>query len=436
MKKILKSQQGIAILMVMTAIVILIGIWSEFTFESKISRIKATNLLDKSQSKLMAESGLQLAMVRLRLYKEAYNFVLTNPNAKNNIQLQLLNQIWEIPFKFPIPENKDMNASLKSMLENFKKDSLLEGEFTVTIENISSRLNLNLLRVSLLEKALTVNTNPGSPPDQNPPEQMTAMQSVEQQLFNHINRIIQEKTQKDELDEKYTGLDVPELINHIRHYVSDPQSYDTPFLQESIQKFSEIKMEPKFGPFSSISEIYQVPGMDDFIVDLIKNEFSVYPVTQIDLNKITSNMLRILLPNISEDEIKEFFTIRDNPNLPVFINSLEDFKNIVVTRMNIISGSEFTTRFDDLKKQGMDFGPSPTLFKITSMGTMNRASYNIVAYVSVPTKQTTPTATPPSTPKPQGEASETENPTTQPGTAKPAQQAQLLDPRIIEIQIN
>ena len=71
LKVILKNESGVALMMIMTAIILLMAIYGEFTFESKISRIKATNVMDRSQAKLLAESGLAMAMTRLKLYKEA-----------------------------------------------------------------------------------------------------------------------------------------------------------------------------------------------------------------------------------------------------------------------------------------------------------------------------------------------------------------------------
>src|SRR5665647_1082933 len=94
LSNILKNQRGVALMMIMTSIIILMAIYGEFTFDSKISRIKATNILDRAQAKLLAESGLQLAITRLRLYKEAHNYVESNPTAKQNVPAQLLNQLW------------------------------------------------------------------------------------------------------------------------------------------------------------------------------------------------------------------------------------------------------------------------------------------------------------------------------------------------------
>ena len=71
LKFILQNDSGVAIIMVLSAIVLLTTIMMNFSFESNINRIKAYNIENKGQAKLTAESGLQFAMVRLRLYQEA-----------------------------------------------------------------------------------------------------------------------------------------------------------------------------------------------------------------------------------------------------------------------------------------------------------------------------------------------------------------------------
>jgi type II secretory pathway component PulK len=85
LEKILGNESGVALMMIMTAMILLMAIYGEFTFESKIARLKATNILDKAQARLLSESGLQLAMTRLRLYREAYNTIQKNNDAKNMV---------------------------------------------------------------------------------------------------------------------------------------------------------------------------------------------------------------------------------------------------------------------------------------------------------------------------------------------------------------
>ena len=71
MKKFLKdlhhiqsNQDGIALMMVITAIVLLTTIMITFSFDSNVNKLKAYNIEDKGQAKLTAESGLQMAITR------------------------------------------------------------------------------------------------------------------------------------------------------------------------------------------------------------------------------------------------------------------------------------------------------------------------------------------------------------------------------------
>jgi hypothetical protein len=180
------------------------------------------------------------------------------------------------------------------------------------------------------------------------------------------------------------------------------------------------------------------------LIELIQNEFSVYPNTQIDFNKLTANMLKILIPTMTDDDIREFFLWRDDPEQPKFINSKGDFKRYVVEQERLMSEGDFDARLKLFEDKGISFGSNPNLFKIISEGTFNRANYTLVAYVVLPKNETTPPS-----PCPQGQVGTPPNcrpanpndppPIAQPGggTNHPSDQnTQLLEPKIIEIQVN
>lgn len=438
--KILKNQRGVAIMMVMTAIILLMAIYGEFTFESKISRIKAINILDRSQSKLMAESGLQLAMARLRLYKEAYNKVQGNANAKNAVQPQLLNQLWEVPFMYPIPITGEASRAFKDTVEKFSSESLLEGEMRVTIQNISNRLNLNMLRIDVTK----YNPDPDSEDRPQDTQSMINMAdnailtdvSVDQSLYFLLKRLVDEKKQTDEgFEDRYSNLNYQELLTGLKYFMSDMGSMaQDPLAGEAEVNFQRIPLTPKFGPMSSASELYVIPGWSDELIELIQNEFSVYPSTQIDFNKLTANMLKILIPSMTDDQVKEFFLWRDDPDKPQFINSKDDFKKYIVNQERLMSENDFENRIKLFESKGISFGSNPNLFKIVSEGVYNRSTYTLVAYVVLPKSEipkcpegqigTPPNCRVPGPGEDNQRAQNTE------------QNAQLLEPRIIEIQIN
>lgn len=449
-KFILNNQRGVALMMVMTAIILLMAIYGEFTFESKISRLKATNILDKSQAKLLAESGQQLALARLRLYKEAYNKIQSNQDAKKMVQSQLLNQLWELPFIYPVPIMKDTPSSAKDTINKFTKETLLDGELKVTIQNLSNRLNLNMLRIDVTKFN----------PDKDEPQDSSSLLnmadnailnnvSVEQSLFFLLKRLVDEKKEKDEdFNERYSNLNYQELVTNLKYYVSDfGTMMNDPFAAEAENRFRQIPLSPKFGPLASISELYSMPGWDDQLIELIQNEFSVYPNTQIDFNKLTSNMLRILLPTLSDTDISDFFLWRDDPERPKFLNTKADFKKYFVEQERLISDTYFEDRLKLFEQKGISFGANPNLFKIVSEGTYNRSTYTLVSYVVLPKQENKPNpnqcppgqiGTPPNCrPRTAGDPPLNENDNPTPPTTPPTETpTQLLEPRIIEIQIN
>jgi type II secretory pathway component PulK len=437
LKIILKNERGVALMMIMTAIILLMAIYGEFTFESKISRIKATNVMDRSQAKLLAESGLAMAITRLKLYKEAFNKLESNTAAKGQVPPQLLNTLWEVPFIFPIPIGAGANAAVKETVKKFTEDSLLDGSMRVTVTNISNRMNLNMLRFDTAKKTPIDPNNPDPEVDPNDgivDPSPTAIQnnvSVDQSLYFLMKRLVDEKKEKDEgFEDRNGNINYQQLVSNLKFFMSDYQSLLTdPMAGEAESNFSRIPLTPKYGPLSSASELYVIPGWTDELIELIQNEFSVYPSAQIDLNKLTTNMLRILVPNIDEEQIRSFFEYRDNPEQPKFFNTIDDFKKWVVEVERIMNDTDFTARIEKFTKAGITFGSNPNLFKVISEGLYNRSTYTLVAYIYMPKQQS-------NVAKPVKTAEETEAEYQKRVAAATNSSTQLLEPRIIELQIN
>ena len=438
------NESGVAIIMVLSAIVLLTTIMTNFSFDGNVNRIKAYNIENKGQAKLTAESGLQFAMVRLKLYQEAFNYLEKNISAKEFAPPEVLNSIWNFPFIYPIPITSQMNQTQKESIRKFSENVFLKGSLKLTISNLSQKINLNLLRVSLLAQAIDAQESTSETDNQSANEEDQEY-NVENQIFNNLRYSIERKSEKDELfQNKYYGTDPRVLTNTLKVYISDPNSLNDD--GGAAQEFDKINITPKKAPISSFSEIYTLPGWDDELVELIKGEFTVYGALLIDLNRITDKMLRLLIPTITDEEVKEFFEYRDNPEDPKFFNKSEDFKNYIVKIGNVLNNDEYDERIAKFEAQGLKFGPTPTLFKVISVGIEGRATYTLTAYISLPTK-------PIVKPKPittntteesenerinDSESSNTEeNDTNSTETVEETEQpTQLLSPRILEIFIS
>jgi type II secretory pathway component PulK len=380
-KSFLKNQKGsIAIMMVISAVVIITPVVVNFTFDTTVNQLKVYNIEDRAKAKLTAESGIKFAIARLRLYKEAYNFLQNNSAAKEVVKPQTLDMIWNFPFIYPIPTSGKMNAIQREAIKDFHEKTILDGTMQLTINNISNKINLNLLRISLLVEAQTQqNTETEESSNNEDDEQFNA----ESQLIKALTNAIELESEKNEnFSSQYFGLEVDPLVNELKYYISDPRSIEDAAGADSA--FATAEVSPKRAPLVSTSELYSLPSWPDEITNLILNEFTVHGAIMIDLNKITDKLLTLLIPDITPEDIAEFFKYKNDPDDPKHFNSLADFKNYIVNIGNIMNESDFKERFDKFLKQGLQFGPTPTLFKVVCSSTVGRSTFNLTAYITLP----------------------------------------------------
>ncbi len=440
--KLIKNQKGVAIIMVLTAITILMAIMGDFTFDTKINKIKSYNLQEKIQAQLNAEAGLRLALMRLRLYKEAFNYIENNQSVKEKIKMESVNAIWEVPFLFPIPILPNMLAKQKAAIGKFVKNSLLEGNVQTYVYNISNKINLNLLRVSAFLQTNKKTTNENEDNSSNNNTNSEGNVDAYKELSKLVSQTIENKSREDEnFAEKYSGQNVDELISIIKFYISDPNSdYDDVYKTNAENVFLENKITAKHASMASASELYMLAGWSDELIKTLENEITVHSNVMIDLNKITDKVLRLIIPGIDDQDVKDFFEYRDSADDPHPFNSVKDFQNYVTNIGRFMSTADFDKRMQEFEKAGIKFGSAPTLFLITSIGEYNRSTVTIDAYVSMPARPqvqvTTTTTNPDDTEEPVEEPEEPEQNGTNNTTKKPKPQAALLlEPRIVEIII-
>ena len=131
----LKSANGIAILMVMSAIAILSFLLIDFTFDVKVNKLRVYNQQDKIQAKLNAEAGLNFALAKMRLYQEGRNILEKNEQLKASVGERPLESIVTQPFIYPIPEALFSGANLvqKDAITKFIEQIVLKGELSVSV---------------------------------------------------------------------------------------------------------------------------------------------------------------------------------------------------------------------------------------------------------------------------------------------------------------
>ena len=428
----MNNNRGVALIMVLSSIAILTAIILSFSYEAQINQIRSHNLVDRTQAKLTAESGLKIAMTSLTVYRDIFNKVQQNSTFKQNAPASLLNQIWSLPFIYPIPFSDDLSVGQKNIIRDFQEDSLLQGEFQVSVQNLGNKLNLNLLRLSYLND----NDRDDNDRDDDRDDQDQDELSFKDQFVELLRRAIDQKKEDDRIfNEKYQRIEPEFLIALIEIYVSDDSELcETDFCRQAETAYQQEGILPKGAPLANMDELFLLPVWNQELIELIRSEVSVHPILMIDLDSLTSKLLALILPDLTQENIDEYFKWKNDSEEPQVIERPDDMKVFFVDLANILSDEEFTRRFNDLEKIGIQFGPDASLFRILSQATYLEGSYEIEAIVSMPLLPTPPPRN----------AQQQVNPQTGeplPGQTPPANQeepeypVQLLEPRIVDLFI-
>lgn len=446
---ILHNQRGVAILMVLTAVAILALVLADFSFETTVHQLKVYNQQDRLQARLNAESGVNMAMSRLRLYQEARNLLEGNENLREIINPSQIEALLLSPFMYPIQLPQEAGAIQRSALQDFESNIMFDGEMTVQIRQVSGFLNPNNMRVN--PRPPGQDQAPIDDFDNDPDDRRSQNPAlfIEQQLVETLTRLIEDRRVDDQVfNARFGNLDPELLIKEIKFYISDAEAFEDVERGEIESRYLAQDLRPKYAPLTSIDELYLLEGWPDEIVDMIKPYLTVHEVSIIAVNELTEDLLRILFPDISDMQVEEFFLYRlGDPERgvdPQEFQSPEDFKNVVVNRIGIIGDQEYDERMEDFEAAGLSIGVAGKLFQVTSVGRKGRATYQLVAFIDLPLKPTPwrPTGTDGAPPPPDAEDQnpddrapiDNEGPGSGGGTQGPPK-PELLTPRIIEIRI-
>ena len=435
---------GLALLMVISIITLLTFVLIEFTFETKLNKIRIYNQQDRAQAKLNAEAGMKFALSKLRIYKVARNLLEQNESIKDIIGPDKLEAIITEEFVYPIPVPKDASIIQKTAVNDFMKESLLVGGVAISISPVSGFLNPNNLRIPAITDQ-EKQTASGKTPEA----------YIEEEMINSFRETFErEKEKNDDFAIAYGDIDPELLVKELKFFVNDKNIETGDDLAQFEATYQQKDIIPKHAPLSSISELYLLAGWDDTIIDLVKDKLTVHQVSIIPINKITDSQLRVLFPGITDEQVEDFFKYRDgdpqaeNAQIneeggPHPFRSVEDFKAAIVNRLSIVDSTTYDTRIKEFEVAGIKLGVAGMLFKVVSTGEYNRATYTLTAYISLPVKP----------PKKKNEGKDKKDTTKKTDTEKIDEEEeeveeenkkdsekeeplQLLEPRIIELIIN
>ena len=134
----------------------------------------------------------------------------------------------------------------------------------------------------------------------------------EQAFVELLSERIQAKIEEDaNFASMYSDLDPVLLIKELKIYVSRNELFKDDQRTDIEILYAEKEIEPKHAPLEHISELYQLAGWDDEIVNLIIDRLSVYAAAIIPINEINSETPNNDFSELTEEQVNDFFLQRD-----------------------------------------------------------------------------------------------------------------------------
>lgn len=458
------SQRGVAILLVMSAIMLLTILLASFSYDSELNKLKVFNAEDRVQAKLNSESGLQFALLKLRLFQQAKNTLEKNKSLKDVLPEHKIQGLITQPFIFPPPLPPSADIIQKNAVKDFVDSSVIDGMVSVTISPITGFLNPNNLRIT----APAINTEDQAAEGENLTEEEKKQkeakaklhENIEKEFVEFLGQLLKEKREEStQMEARYGEYDAQKLIKELKFYVNTESLFEDDLKGEFQMLYEQAGITPKHAPLTSISELYLLAGWTEDVVNLVIDRMTVHEQGVISLNEMTEVQLKLIFPNITKEQIEDFFKYRDGDTAnnqeeateeeaPHPFKSVQEFKEIVTGRLAIIEAGKYDERIDELKKAGLSLGVSGKLFKVISRGEKNQAKVEIMAIVELPLKEVAPKKNVAPSTKGTTGSSTSEDGTTEEGQevppktsteeGKPAQDLpkEYLPPRIVEIHLN
>jgi general secretion pathway protein K len=392
--KTLKGQKGVALLMTLVALMIMVFLAIEISYDTAVEYKSATQQVNELKAYYAAKSGVELSLYRIFMYKQAAKQFKSLLGENSS----LLEMIWQFPFMWPPMVPPDLNAIDKDTIQKSISESSFDTQYITTIESEGKRIDLNDLG-SLSE---------------------TLAESTRKQLI----QIIENRLNQDDqwARDNRNVIRAEEIINNIADYVDENTESKNGTSEESpYSDVRDAKMPPN-RPLKTLEELHVVAGVTDEIFKLLLPHITVYGIKGVNVNSATKEILKSIDPLINDDKAKEILDRIASQEKGGPFKDENDFKNFVV-------GNSDPNKFNTTKIP-LYFG-SEMNFRIKSTGSSGRVSRQIVAIVydfdtvkdRLKTIMATPTPTPTTGQQPTG-ATPTVTPTASPTpTTEPASKA-------------
>ena len=293
--KKVRNQRGMAILMVLFFISMIFFLATELAYESSIEYQFSYSGYRNLKAYHGAKSAVELSLFRVLLFKEAKKqFGEQIPDAR------ALDMIWSFPLVWPPQLGEDASLVAKSDLDSVLKDSLQDTQWMASITPESAKINLAAL---------------DSPSE-------AAQQAMAKQIEQLIrNRLLTD----DDWAQENRSLNPEEIVNHIIDYIDKDEESRVGGNEGAYYRANNLDFQlPPNRMLRSLDELLRIPGIDATLYDYLAPQLSLFGVNAINVNVASSEVLRSIDPQITEEIATNIRNRIANPEEGPFQNE-EDF---------------------------------------------------------------------------------------------------------------
>lgn len=280
------NQKGIALLLAVFTVVIITYLVVEITYDTNVEYIVNANSVNRIKAYYAARSGLELSLVRIKLYKK----VQQQLGKQMGSQAKLLDLVWSFPFAWPLVIPDGTNEVDRGMIKDTLKESKMDSSYFTRIEDEGSKIDVNdLASDSKVIRELT-----------------------RKQILN----IFESKMKDDKFAQKNRDLRFEEIVNNIQDWVdSDVQSLNRGTESEFYSQVNNSVLQmPPNRAFRTVEELRLVAGVTEDIFNLLKDRVTVFGMKAINPNHASKEVLMNLDPTITDEVASAVIKRRNTDN--------------------------------------------------------------------------------------------------------------------------
>ncbi len=310
MTKILKNERGVALMMVLGALLILTTLVVEFAYNAHVGYDLAASQRDRLKAYYLARSGYNLARLELKFEKDIrarYASLLKNLKGSGVTADPLCKQIplstgllkglssGALPGmaggettgeEAPAPEEEGGEDKPKfketgEAVSGSEEFLSFDGDFAVDCDTEERKLNLNVFRADPLGTA-------GVAP---PPAEgvLTPYDLHKELLFSLLSQKEYEEIFEGKPDE------IRKVVNSIADWADrDDRVNEAPGISGGSEEsdYDELGYKPKNGKYATVAELLLVHGVGDDLFKLLAPQVTVYGDHKINVCQASDEMIR------------------------------------------------------------------------------------------------------------------------------------------------